>query len=114
MTFSLAEAEALAEIAKKSGLLFGLMHNYTGYPMVKEARNLVNRGKIGKIRKVIAEYPQGWLSGALEADGQKQASWRTDPKQAGLSCCVGDIGTHAENLTEYITGLSIQSLQMPL
>lgn len=110
MTFSLAEAEALAEIAKKSGLLFGLMHNYTGYPMVKEARNLVNRGKIGKIRKVIAEYPQGWLSGALEADGQKQASWRTDPKQAGLSCCVGDIGTHAENLSEYITGLSIKEL----
>jgi predicted dehydrogenase len=110
MTFNLAEANELAAIVKKSGLLFGLTHNYTGYPMVKEARELVRTGKLGKIRKVVAEYPQGWLSAKLEESGQKQADWRTDPKRAGASCCMGDIGTHAENLAEYVTGLKIDSL----
>lgn len=110
LAFSFKEAEQLANIAFKSGLLFGLTHNYTGYPMVKEARDLIKKGFLGKIRKVIAEYPQGWLSAPIEGQGQKQASWRTDPKQAGLSCCVADIGTHAENLSEYITGLQIESL----
>lgn len=110
MTFNLAEAKELAAIVKKSGLLFGLTHNYTGYPMVKEARELVRSGKLGKIRKVVAEYPQGWLAGKLEESGQKQADWRTDPKRSGASCCMGDIGTHAENLAEYVTGLRIESL----
>lgn len=107
---SYAEGLELEQLAKATGLLFGLTHNYTGYPMVKEARSLVQSGKIGKVRKVIAEYPQGWLSSNLESGGQKQASWRTDPKQAGISCCVGDIGTHAENLAEYITGLKIKEV----
>lgn len=110
MTVSLKEAEELGSIVQKTGKIFGLTHNYTGYPMVKEARALVKSGKLGKIRKVIAEYPQGWLSQRIEADGQRQASWRTDPAKSGISCCVGDIGTHAENLTEYITGLKITSV----
>lgn len=110
MTLDLAEARELEQLVKKSGLLFGLTHNYTGYPLVKEARDMVRTGKLGNIRKVVVEYPQGWLGTALEQSGQKQAAWRTDPKRAGASCCMGDIGTHAENLTEYITGLEIEEL----
>jgi predicted dehydrogenase len=109
-TFNLAEAKALAGIVKKSGLLYGLTHNYTGYPLVKEARHLVASGKLGKIRKIVVEYPQGWLATRLEASGQKQAAWRTDPKRSGAAGCIGDIGTHAENLAEYITGLEISEL----
>lgn len=104
------EAIELEKIVKTSNLIFGLTHNYTGYPMVKEAREIIRSGKLGKIRKIIAEYPQGWLSARIEESGQKQAEWRTDPKKAGISCCVGDIGTHAENLAEYITGLKITEL----
>jgi predicted dehydrogenase len=104
------EALELEKIVKVSGKIFGLTHNYTGYPMVKEARELIKAGKIGKIRKVVAEYPQGWLASAIEEGGQKQAGWRTDPTKAGISCCVGDIGTHAANLTEYITGLKITEI----
>jgi predicted dehydrogenase len=107
LCFSMEEATELEKIVKASGKIFGLTHNYTGYPMVKEARELIKSGKLGKIRKVVAEYPQGWLSSAIEGSGQKQASWRTDPKKAGISCCIGDIGTHAANLAEYITGLKI-------
>jgi predicted dehydrogenase len=110
LCFSMQEARELEKIVKASGKLFGLTHNYTGYPMVKEARELVRSGKLGKIRKVMAEYPQGWLSSALENSGQKQASWRTDSEKAGISCCVGDIGTHAANLAEYITGLMITEI----
>ena len=109
-TLNLAEAKKLAAIVKQSGLLYGLTHNYTGYPLVKEARDLIRAGKLGKIRKVVAEYPQGWLATRLEASGQKQAAWRTDPKRSGAGGCVGDIGTHAENLAEYITGLQIEEL----
>lgn len=109
-TLNLAEAKKLAEIVKKTGQLYGLTHNYTGYPLVKEARDLIRAGKLGKIRKVVAEYPQGWLATRLEASGQKQAAWRTDPKRSGAGGCVGDIGTHAENLAEYITGLQIEEL----
>jgi predicted dehydrogenase len=109
-TLNLAEAKKLAEIVKKTGKLYGLTHNYTGYPLVKEARALVAAGKLGKIRKVVVEYPQGWLATRLEASGQKQAAWRTDPKRSGAAGCIGDIGTHAENLAEYITGLQIQEL----
>jgi len=107
MTFSLAEAKKLQVLVKKTGLLFGLTHNYTGYPLVKEARSRVRAGKLGKIRKVVVEYPQGWLADAIEKTGQKQASWRTDPKRSGVAGCMGDIGTHAANLMEYITGLEI-------
>jgi len=110
MTLTVKEAKALRDTVRKSGKVFALTHNYTGYPMVKEARELVRTGKLGKILKVIAEYPQGWLLDKIEADGQKQAAWRSDPKKAGASCCVGDIGTHAENLGRYITGLKIDEL----
>jgi predicted dehydrogenase len=110
MTFDLAEARELQALVERTGLQFGLTHNYTGYPMVKEARHLVRSGAIGKVRKVVVEYPQGWLAQLLEAEGQKQASWRTDPARAGASSCIGDIGTHAENLMEYISGLSITEL----
>jgi len=110
MTLTVKEAKALREVVRKSGKVFALTHNYTGYPMVKEARELVRTGKLGKILKVVAEYPQGWLLDKIEDSGQKQAAWRADPKKAGASCCVGDIGTHAENLGRYITGLKIDEL----
>ena len=110
MTLTFKEAKALRATVRKTGKVFALTHNYTGYPMVKEARELVRAGKLGTILKVVAEYPQGWLLDRIEADGQKQAAWRADPKKAGASCCLGDIGTHAENLGRYITGLHIDSL----
>jgi len=110
MTFNVREARELKKLVKQSGKLFGLMHNYTGYPMVKLARDLVRQGELGKIRKIVVQYPQGWLATALERTGQQQAAWRTDPKQSGGSGCMGDIGTHAENLSEYITGLKITSI----
>jgi predicted dehydrogenase len=109
-TFSLKEALVLEKIVEKSGLVFALTHNYTGYPMVKQARYLINNGTLGKVRKVVVEYPQGWLSTHLEASGQKQAAWRTDPARSGVAGAMGDIGTHAENLAEYITGLKITEL----
>jgi len=109
-TLNLAEAKKLRELVRKTGLLYGLTHNYTGYPVVKEARALVRAGKLGKIRKVVVEYPQGWLATRLEATGHKQAAWRCDPKRSGAGGCVGDIGTHAENLAEYVTGLQIKEL----
>lgn len=110
MTLSLQEAEQLKEIVEKTGLIFCLTHTYTGYPMVKEARQVVASGKLGKIRKVYVEYPQGWLSSHLEGTGNKQADWRTDPKRSGIAGCMGDIGTHAENLAEYVSGLKITEL----
>jgi len=109
-TFDLAEAKALLPLIEQSGKLYGLTHNYTGYPMVKQAREMVRSGEIGAVRKVVAEYPQGWLATRLEADGQKQAAWRTDPSKSGAAGCIGDIGTHAENLAEYVTGLQIEEL----
>lgn len=110
MTFTLPEARALAKKVKESRKLFCLTHNYTGAPMVKEARGLVKSGQLGRIRRVVVEYPQGWLAGDLEKTGQKQAAWRVDPKQAGISCCMGDIGTHCANLAEYIVGSPIKEL----
>ena len=113
-TFDLGEARQLQEIVKKTGLLYGLTHNYTGYPLIKQAREMVHSGALGKIRKVVAEYPQGWLATRLEESGQKQAAWRTDPTRSGAAGCVGDIGTHAENLAEYVTGLKIRELAADL
>ncbi|MFZ9032565.1 MAG: Gfo/Idh/MocA family protein [Anaerohalosphaeraceae bacterium] len=110
MTLTAKEARDLAKIVKKTRRVFGLMHNYTGYPMVKLARDMVKGGEIGKVRKIVVQYPQGWLATAIEKTGQKQAAWRTDPKQSGASGCGGDIGTHAENLAEYITGLKMTHL----
>jgi len=107
MTMSVTEARELEQIVAKSGKTFGLMHNYTAYPMVKLARDMVKQGDLGDIRKVVVRYPQGWLARPIEKAGQQQASWRTDPKQSGAAGCVGDIGSHAENLAEYITGLEI-------
>ena len=109
-TFDLAEAKELAALAVEKDLLFGLTHNYTGYPMVKEARHLVRTGTFGDVRRVVVEYIQGWLAGREEATGNKQAEWRTDPARSGAAGCMGDIGTHGENLAEYVTGLQIESL----
>ncbi len=109
-TFDLAESKALGKIVKQSKKLYGLTHNYTGYPLVKQARDMIRDGKLGKIRKVVVEYPQGWLATRLEESGQKQAAWRTDPKRSGAAGSIGDIGTHAENLAEYISGLQIKEL----
>ncbi|QRR04167.1 Gfo/Idh/MocA family protein [Dyadobacter sandarakinus] len=107
ITLNTEEAEEIVALVEKTGLVFCLTHNYTGYPMVKEAKNLIASGAIGEIRKVIVEYPQGWLATLVEVTGNKQAAWRTDPKRSGAAGGLGDIGTHAENLAEYITGLKI-------
>ena len=110
MTLNLEQALALREVVKKSGRVFALTHNYTGYPMVKLARDLVKRGKLGEVLKIVVQYPQGWLIKPIEREGAKQAEWRTDPKRSGAAGCMGDIGTHAENLAEYITGLRIKEI----
>ena len=111
LSFDVSEAESLVDTAQQSDLLFGLTHNYTGYPMIKEARHLVTSGQIGSIRRVNVEYIQGWLAQSEEATGEnKQAEWRTDPKRSGAGGCIGDIGTHGENLVHYVSGLHIESL----
>lgn len=110
LCLNMDEALKLEELVDGSGLLFALTHNYTGYPMVKQAREMIANDELGKIRRVVVEYPQGWLSTKLEDEDQKQASWRTDPNRSGIAGAMGDIGTHAENLAEYITGLRIQEL----
>ena len=110
MTINLEEARDLERRVAESGKLFCLTHNYTGYPMVKEARDLVSEGELGAVRRVVVEYPQGWLATRVESQGVKQAVWRTDPNIAGASSCMGDIGTHCENLAEYITGFRITEM----
>lgn len=110
ITLTVEEAEEIVGLVEKTGLVFCLTHNYTGYPMVKEAKDMIASGAIGKVRKVIVEYPQGWLSTLVEVTGNKQAAWRTDPSKSGAGGGLGDIGTHAENLAEYITGLRITQL----
>ena len=109
-TFTLDEALQLRELVNETGLLYGLTHTYTGYPMVKEARQRVAANQLGRIRKVVVEYPQGWLASRDDETDNKQAAWRLDPEQAGISCCIGDIGVHAANLAEYITGLHISEI----
>ena len=110
LSFDLEEAKDLVETVNRTGQIFALTHNYTGYPMVKQARAMVKHGDLGTIRKVVVEYPQGWLSDFIESTDQKQAAWRTDPKRSGIARAMGDIGTHAENLAEYITGLEISEI----
>jgi predicted dehydrogenase len=110
MTMDVKEAKALKKVVQKTRKVFGLMHNYTGYPMVKLAKDMVKQGDIGKVLKIVVQYPQGWLIHPIEREGQKQAAWRTDPKQSGAAGCMGDIGTHAENLAGYITGLRIKEI----
>ena len=114
MTLTMEEAIELETIVEKSGKLFALTHNYTGHPMVKQARAMVAKGDLGKIRKIQVQYLQGWLSTAVEQTGQKQASWRVDPSKSGIGGALGDIGTHAENLVEYISGLKIKELAADL
>ncbi|GAB1855399.1 Gfo/Idh/MocA family oxidoreductase [Flavobacteriaceae bacterium MHTCC 0001] len=114
MTLTLEEAIKLEKIVAKSGKLFALTHNYTGNSLVKQAKAMVDNGDLGKIRKIQVQYLQGWLSTAVEATGQKQAAWRVDPKRSGIGGALGDIGTHAENLVEYITGLKIEELAADL
>lgn len=114
LTSTLADAKKLAALVKKSGKLFVLTHNYTGYPMVRQAREMVQSGKLGNIRLVHAEYPQDWLTNDLEKTGQKQASWRTDPKQSGAGGATGDIGTHAYNLARFVSGLELDALSADL
>jgi predicted dehydrogenase len=110
ITFTLEEARMLKEKINATGLTFALTHTYSGYPAVKHARKMLADGALGKIRKVFVEYPQGWLSSKLEDTGNQQASWRTDPKRSGKAGCMGDIGTHAHHLAEYITGLKVTEL----
>lgn len=109
MTLNVEEGEELVSLVEKTGLVFALTHNYTGYPMVKQARHMVSQGELGEIRKIVVEYPQGWLA-SKDAEEGKQASWRMDPEKAGSAGAMGDIGTHAENLAEYISGLQITEL----
>jgi len=110
ITFTLDEAKQLREKLEETGLMLLLTHTYSGYPMVKEARQLVKKGTFGKIRKIYVEYTQGWLSKLSEREGNAQAAWRTDPTKSGKSGCMGDIGTHAAHLAEYISGLKITQL----
>ena len=113
-TLTHAEAVELKKIIEETGLIYGLTHTYTGYPMVKQAKHMVQNGDLGKIRKVVVEYPQGYLATKLEDTGMKQAEWRTDPKRSGAAGCIGDIGTHCENLAEYIAGVEITELAADL
>lgn len=110
ITLTLAEAKQLQKKVEETGLLLCLTHTYSGYPMVKQAKQMIREGMLGKVRKIWVEYPQGWLSGLTEKEGNAQAVWRTDPAKSGKSSCMGDIGTHAAHLAEYITGLKITRL----
>jgi predicted dehydrogenase len=105
LTFDLAQADHLAKVVQKTGVVFAVTHNYTGYPLVRQARDMIRSGELGEINAVRAFYVQGWLRRRLERDKQKQASWRTDPKRSGAAGCFGDIGTHAYNLGRFMTGL---------
>ncbi len=110
LCFTVDEATELVELAREKNVEFMVTYTYTGYPMVREAKRLISSGALGNIRIVMAEYPQDWLSDPIEREGQKQAEWRTNPKYTGISCCVGDIGTHIENLVHFVTGLEIKEL----
>lgn len=114
MTFDAAEARRLRKLVARSGRVFALTHNYTGYPLVKLARDLVRDGALGRVRKVVAEYAQGWLATPLERTGMRQARWRTDPRRAGAAGCFGDVGTHAAHLAEYVTGQRITAVAADL
>ncbi|MBY3157660.1 Gfo/Idh/MocA family oxidoreductase [Rhizobium laguerreae] len=114
LTSNLADAKKLKKVADESGALFILTHNYTGYPMIRQAREMIANGELGDIRIVQAEYPQDWLTENIEQSGQKQAAWRTDPSQSGAGGSTGDIGTHASNLASFATGLELDSLAADL
>ena len=110
LTTSLAEAQRLQDAARKSGLIFALTHNYTGYPLIRHARSLVEAGELGDIRIVQVEYPQDWLTNPIEGTGHKQAEWRADPARAGAGGAIGDIGTHAYNLADFVVGIEVEQL----
>lgn len=114
MTFDLAQAEKLADAVDKSGVVFAVTHNYTGYPLVRQAREMILSGELGEINAFRSNYIQGWLRTRLEQDDQKQARWRTDPTKSGAAGCFGDIGTHAYNLARYMTGLLPESVSCHL
>jgi predicted dehydrogenase len=114
MTFDLAQAEELAKVVDKSGAVFAVSHNYTGYPLVRQAREMIRSGELGEINAVRACYMQGWLRTRIESEDQKQAAWRTDPSKSGAAGCFGDIGTHAYNLGRYMTGLLPESISCHL
>ncbi|WP_066220002.1 Gfo/Idh/MocA family protein [Formosa haliotis] len=114
VTLTLEEATTLQSIIKESGKLFALTHNYTGNAMVKQAKAMIAAGELGKIRKIQAQYLQGWLSTTIETTGQKQAAWRTDPSKSGIGGALGDIGIHAENLISYVTGLNVAEVAADL
>jgi predicted dehydrogenase len=110
MTFSLEEALKLKEVVEETGLVLALTHVYSGYPAVKEAKARIANGELGKLRKVYVEYTQGWLSKRIELQGGNNAGWRTNPKTTGKAGCIGDIGTHAWHLAEYVTGLKVKEI----
>jgi predicted dehydrogenase len=114
LTFDLKQAEALADVVDKSGVVFAVSHNYTGYPLVRQAREMIARGDFGEINAIRVSYIQGWLRTRLEAENQKQAAWRTDPKRSGVAGCFGDIGTHAYNLARYMSGLLPETISAHL
>src|SRR3981081_4435991 len=114
LTTTVEDAVALAEMVRRSGLIFGLTHNYTGYPLVRQAREMIEAGELGRIRVVQVEYAQDWLTTPLEQTGQKQAAWRTDPAQSGPAGSLGDIGTHAYKLACFVTGLNCKELAAEL
>jgi predicted dehydrogenase len=110
LTTTLADAKALASLVDQSGLVFVLTHNYTGYPMVRQARAMVEAGELGRVRTVQVEYAQDWLTERLETEGHKQAEWRSDPARSGPGGCISDIGTHAHNIARFVTGLEVEAL----
>lgn len=110
LSFDYEQAIALQKKVAETGLLLAVTHTYSGYPMIKQAKQMIAEGTFGKIRKVYVEYPQGWLSSFVESSGSKQAAWRTDPKRSGIAGCMGDIGTHAAHLAEYVSGLKVTHL----
>lgn len=110
LSFDYEQAIALQKKVAETGLLLAITHTYSGYPMIKQAKQMIAEGTFGKIRKVYVEYPQGWLSSFVESSGSKQAAWRTDPKRSGIAGCMGDIGTHAAHLAEYVSGLKVTHL----
>jgi len=110
LALSVEEGEALVALLENSDRLFALTHTYTGYPAIRQARDMVRTGSLGELRKVMVEYNQDWLMQSVEDSGSRQAAWRTDPARAGIGGCIGDIGTHAENLLEFVTGRRIESL----
>lgn len=114
ITTNVAEAMELERLVKESGLILMLTHNYTGYPMVKQARYMARGGILGELRKIVVEYPQGWLATLMELTDHKQAAWRSDPEITGNVLTMGDVGTHAENLVEYITGLEVSEISTEL